>query len=172
LAVVKRILTHEKFTSCTAEHTRPLSHFLVFFGFVALSVVTFWVITGPINPLLQDRFVYPFSFWSPWKILANTGGVAVLAGCVLMIRDRLYHKDNAGNSTFFDWAFVWTLFAVVVSGFITEGMHYLRMVPHTPIRSSLTCSTGRSPWSLPSATDGRWRCQSPLLQRTGPVPRR
>ncbi len=130
LAVIKRILTHEKFTSCTAQNRRPVSHFLVFFGFIALSLVTLWVITGPINPLLRDRFVYPFSFWSPWKMLANLGGAAVFAGCVLVIRDRFYYKDDAGYSTYFDWAFVWTLFAVVVSGFLTEALHYLRMTPH------------------------------------------
>jgi quinone-modifying oxidoreductase subunit QmoC len=95
-----------------------------------LSVVTFWVITGPINPLLRDGFVYPFSFWSPWKLLANVGGAAVFFGSVLMIRQRLRNKDNAGGSTFFDWALVWTLFAVVVSGFATEALHYLRMAPH------------------------------------------
>ena len=102
----------------------------MFFGFIALAVVTTWVITGPINPLLQNGFAYPFSFWSPWKVLANLGGVAVLVGCVLMIWERLYDSDNAGSSTFFDWAFLWTLFAVVVTGFATELLHYLRMVPH------------------------------------------
>ncbi len=127
---IKQIFTHDKFTSCTAEHSRPLSHLCVFIGFIALSVVTFWVITGPINPLLKDGFIYPFSFWSPWKLLANVGGAAVFFGCVLMIRQRLRNRDNAGLSTYFDWALVWTLFAVVVSGFATEALHYLRMVPH------------------------------------------
>jgi quinone-modifying oxidoreductase subunit QmoC len=47
-----------------------------------------------------------------------------------MIRQRLRNRDNAGLSTYFDWALVWTLFAVVVSGFATEALHYLRMVPH------------------------------------------
>jgi len=127
---IKQLLTHDKFTSCTAAHSRPLSHFCVFFGFIALAVVTFWVITGPVNPLLTDRFVYPFSFWSPWKLLANLGGAAVFFGCVMMLRQRLRNRDNAGGSTFFDWVFLWTLFAVVVSGFATELLHYLRMVPH------------------------------------------
>ncbi|UCG85057.1 MAG: quinone-interacting membrane-bound oxidoreductase complex subunit QmoC [Gemmatimonadota bacterium] len=127
---IKQIFTHDKFTSCTAEHSRPLSHLLVFFGFIALSVVTFWVITGRVNPLLRDAFVYPFSFLSPWKLLANIGGAAVFVGCVMMLRQRLRNRDNAGGSTYFDWAFVWTLFAVVVSGFATEALHYLRMAPH------------------------------------------
>lgn len=127
---VKQIFTHDKFTSCTAQHSRPLSHLCVFFGFIALSVVTFWVITGPINPLLDGRFVYPFSFLSPWKLLANIGGAALFFGVVLMIRQRLRNRDNAGGSTYFDWALVWVVFAVVVSGFATEALHLLRMVPH------------------------------------------
>ena len=130
VAAIKKILTHDKFTSCTAEHSRPVAHFLVFFGFLALTAVTIWVITGRINPLLRDGFAYPFGFWNPWKMLANIGGLAVLAGCVLMINERLYHKDKAGHSSYFDWVFLWTLFAVVVSGFVTEFLHYLRMVPH------------------------------------------
>ncbi|NIM52661.1 MAG: hypothetical protein GTO22_26020 [Gemmatimonadales bacterium] len=130
VAAVRKIIKHDKFTSCTAEHSRPVSHFCVFFGFIALCVVTIWVITGPFNPLLRDGFVYPFSFWSPWKMLANIGGVAVFLGCVLMIRERLHNRDNAGSSSYFDWAFLWTLFAVVLSGFMTELLHYLRMVPH------------------------------------------
>ena len=127
---IKQLFTHDKFTSCTAAHSRPLSHFLVFFGFLALTVVTFWVITGPVNPLLIDGFVYPFAFLSPWKLLANLGGAAVFFGCVMMLRQRYRNRDNAGGSTFFDWIFLWTLFAVVVSGFATEALHYLRMVPH------------------------------------------
>lgn len=127
---VRQIFTHDRFTSCTAEHSRPLSHLCVFFGFIALSAVTFWVITGPVNPLLEGRFVYPFGFLSPWKLLANVGGAAVFFGVVLMIRQRLRNRDNAGGSTYFDWALVWALFAVVVSGFATEALHYLRMTPH------------------------------------------
>ncbi|UCD25140.1 MAG: hypothetical protein JSW51_04225, partial [Gemmatimonadota bacterium] len=130
IKAIGKIIRHDEFTSCAAEHTRAASHFLVFFGFIALAAVTFWVITGPINPLLRNGFLYPFSFWSPWKVLANLGGLAVFAGCVLMIRDRLHNRDNAGSSSYFDWAFLWTIFAVVVSGFVTEFLHYLRMVPH------------------------------------------
>jgi quinone-modifying oxidoreductase, subunit QmoC len=91
--------------------------------------VTLWVITGRYNPLLQD-FIYPFGFWSPWKMLANLGGIAVLVGCVSMIWDRLAHRENAGNSTYFDWVFLGTLSIVVLTGFFTEVLHYLRMVPH------------------------------------------
>ena len=47
-----------------------------------------------------------------------------------MIYDRLEFSDNAGESNYFDWIFIWTLFLVAVTGFITEVMHFLRLEPH------------------------------------------
>ncbi len=130
VATLKKIITHDNFTKCRARNSRAVAHFLLLFGFVGLTAVTLWIITWRINPLIGDDFVYPFSFWSPWKILANVGGLAVMAGCLLMIWERLTDRPNAGYSLFFDWAFLWTLFAVVFTGFATEALHYLRMVPH------------------------------------------
>lgn len=129
-SVFLKIFTHDKFTSCETDHSRSISHFFVLFGFLALSVVTLWIITGPINPVIRSDFVYPFSFWSPWKILANIGGLAVLTGVLLMIWERLYFGHLAGTSSYFDWVLVWSIFLVVVSGFATEALHYLRMAPH------------------------------------------
>lgn len=126
----RKILTHENFTYCETDHRRSISHFMVLFGFLALLLVTFWVITGPYNPLIRGAFVYPFSAWSPWKILANLGGLAILLGLLMMIWDRLYFGHLAGTSSYFDWALVWLLFLVTASGFATELLHYLRMAPH------------------------------------------
>lgn len=130
LYTLRKIITHENFTYCETDHRRSISHFSVFYGFLALTLVTIWVITGPYNPLISGDFIYPFSFWSPWKLLANLGGLAVLAGLLMMIWDRLYFGHLAGTSSYFDWALVWILFMVVASGFTTELLHYLRMVPH------------------------------------------
>jgi quinone-modifying oxidoreductase subunit QmoC len=130
ITVFRKILTHENFTFCETDHRRSISHFGVFFGFLALTLVTLWIITGPINPLIRGDFIYPFAFFSPWKILANMGGLAILAGLLMMIWDRLYFGHLAGTSSWFDWFLVWTLFLVVASGFATELLHYLRMGPH------------------------------------------
>jgi len=130
LSVLTKVVTHDRFTQCETDHSRSISHFFVFFGFIALTVVTVMIITGPFNPLIRGYFVYPFSFWSPWKILANVGGIAVLAGVLLMIWERLYFGHLAGTSSYFDWLLVWSIFLVVTSGFVTELLHYLRMAPH------------------------------------------
>lgn len=129
VSALKKIAVHDDFTLCSTPSSKFLPHFCVFFGFIALSVVTLWVITSRYNPLIEGPFVYPFGFWNPLKIIANLGGAAVLAGCVLMISDRLT-SEQAGRSTYSDWALLSTLLAVVCTGFLTEVLHYARMTPH------------------------------------------
>jgi quinone-modifying oxidoreductase subunit QmoC len=90
-----------------------------------------WIITSGINPLITGKFVYPFSFFSPWKILANLGGVAILVGSGLMIYDRF--KDKGHTGSYFDWVLISTLLIVVITGFMTEVMHYIHLEPHRHI---------------------------------------
>lgn len=133
IKVIKDILTHDNFTSCQDNKSRYLSHILIFFGFIALCVVTFWIITSGINPFIHGEFVYPFGFWNPWKILANLGGLAILAGISLIIYQRGKIGKKAGVGNYFDWALISTLFIVVFSGFATEILHYVRLEPHRHI---------------------------------------
>ncbi len=130
ILTIKNIIIHKNFDKCTTAHTRYLSHMFVFFGFIALSVVTLWVITSGINPLIKSDFVYPFGFWSPWKILANLGGFALLAGLSLMILDRFRENEHTSTGTYFDWTLISLLFIVTLTGFITEVLHYVRLEPH------------------------------------------
>jgi quinone-modifying oxidoreductase subunit QmoC len=130
VAALKSIVTHDDFSQCTKSKPRLWSHLSVFFGFVALTLVTLWVITAKHNPLVQDTFVYPFGFWNPWKLLANLGGIAVLAGCLLMIWDRVKEGDQPGANSYSDWALIGTLTLVVLTGFFTEVLHYIRLEPH------------------------------------------
>ena len=127
---LKEILNHERFSTCDASQTKKIAHFCVSFGFVALTAVTLWVITSKINPLISSRFVYPFSFLSPFKILANLGGAALLLGCAMMIWERLKPTAEGGKGTYFDWLFLLTLTIIVITGFATEALHYLRITPH------------------------------------------
>jgi len=131
--VFKKIIFHSDFSTCEKTRTRYLSHSLIFFGFIALTAVTFWVITARLNPLINTEFIYPFGFFNPWKMLANAGGLAVFAGCILVIFNRFKHATDVGSGTYFDWAFVWTIVIVVITGFATEVLHYLRLEPHRHI---------------------------------------
>jgi len=96
LSTLKSVFVHEKFTQCTRASSRYVSHLCVFFGFLALTLVTLWVITARYNPLIVGEFIYPFPFFSPWKVLANLGGVALVAGCLLMSRERLLNEERIG----------------------------------------------------------------------------
>ncbi|TET33172.1 MAG: hypothetical protein E3J72_17740 [Planctomycetota bacterium] len=133
IAALKNIITHDKFATCSTERPRFLSHFLVFYGFIALFVVSIWAMTAKYNPLIYSSFAYPFSFWSPWRILANVAGIAVVIGCLLMIIERLNENKKAGAGSYFDWAFIGILLCVVLSGFVTEILHYGRVEPHRHI---------------------------------------
>ena len=130
VATVKNLIFHKSFSKCGATQGRKPSHMLVLFGFLALLAVTCWVITSRYNPLITGSFIYPFGLWNPWKMLANLGGLAIVYGCYLMIRDRLRQRKEAVKSTYFDWAFILLLLFVVLSGFGTEVMHFARMEPH------------------------------------------
>jgi quinone-modifying oxidoreductase subunit QmoC len=129
LSALRIAFGHRDFAVCTAARPRMLSHSLVLYGFLGLLVVTLFVITAPVNPLVRGSFVYPFSFFSPLKILANAAGAAVLAGAVLMIVRRL--TDRSGSrGAFSDWLLLGGLVLVVVTGFASELFHYLRLEPH------------------------------------------
>ncbi len=132
-AALRSIATHRNFDLCTAARPRYLSHLCVLAGFVALTLVTLWVITAEYNPLIRSDFVYPFGFWNPWKMLANVGGIAVLAGCLLMAWERLREGGSMGIGAYFDWVLLADLFLVVATGFATEVLHYLRLEPHRHI---------------------------------------
>ncbi|MFC1513748.1 quinone-interacting membrane-bound oxidoreductase complex subunit QmoC [candidate division KSB1 bacterium] len=127
---LKNIIIHKNFDKCTTAHTRYSAHMLVFFGFIALSMVTLWVITTGFNPLIKSDFVYPFGFWSPWKLLANLGGLSLLGGLCLMIGDRYRDPEHTSKGSYFDWTLISLLFIVTLTGFITEILHYVRLEPH------------------------------------------
>jgi quinone-modifying oxidoreductase subunit QmoC len=130
LTVLRKAFTHEQFRQCGTAKARYLSHMAVFWGFIALSVVTLWVITCRVNPLIPDGFVYPFNFWSPWKILANLGGLAILFGGSVMLWDRLRADQPGGGTRYIDGWLLTTLLLVVLTGFLTEFLHYIRLEPH------------------------------------------
>ena len=131
--VILSVFSHEKFAQCTKAHSRFFSHFAVFFGFLALSLVAIWVVTASLNPLIRDTFVYPFGFWDPWKMLANLGGIAILGGGLLMAFERLKDGERLSVATFSSWALLGTLLIVVLTGFVSEALHYLRLEPHRHI---------------------------------------
>ena len=130
LRIFKSILTHDRFGKCTSQAGRRNAHLGAFYGFLALFIVSVWAVIAlyVINPLIPGHdqdLIYPFAIWNPWKLLANLGGIALVVGCVLAIRDRKSGLKEASASTSFDWIFLWLLLIVGATGLLTEILRYV-----------------------------------------------
>ncbi len=121
------LLTHDRFGSCTDQASRKPAHFMAFYGFIALFIVTTWaVIDIYVMPYLGVATLYPFGLLHPMKILANVGGVLLIVGAGRAILTRKSApKDGYHQSTTFDWVFVWLLLLVGISGFIVEIFRFV-----------------------------------------------
>ncbi|MBN2321869.1 MAG: quinone-interacting membrane-bound oxidoreductase complex subunit QmoC [Acidobacteria bacterium] len=129
IRTIKSILVHDRFGMCTSQASRRTAHLGAFYGFAALFVVTIWAVVALyiINPMIPGHdqdLIYPFAIWSPWKILANLGGIALVIGCVLAILKRRSGADDAPSSSSFDWLFLVLLLVVGVTGLLTEIFRY------------------------------------------------
>lgn len=124
------ILTHDRFSKCTSQAGARTPHLGAFYGFLALFLVSVWAVVALyiINPLIpghEEDLIYPFVIWNPWKVLANLGGIALVVGSVLAIRNRRLSVEEVPASTSFDWIFLWLLLVVGSTGLLTEIMRYV-----------------------------------------------
>jgi len=127
---IKSILVHDRFSVCTNQASRKTAHLGAFYGFAALFVVTVWAgvalyIINPMIPGHDQDLLYPFAILSPWKILANLGGIALVVGCILAIQKRRSGDEDAPASSSFDWLFLILLLTVGVTGLLTEIFRYV-----------------------------------------------
>jgi quinone-modifying oxidoreductase subunit QmoC len=122
IAVAKEIVTHSNFKECGTNQERYLGHLGIFYGFVALFIVTSCIFAGVyfIGPLLHVDLGTPWSLWNPVKILANLGAIALLVGLFLVIRERLRRDEEESASSYYDWFLVGLVTAMAVSGFLAE----------------------------------------------------
>ncbi len=112
--IIPTILKHQKFTECGENRERSTSHMMVLYGFIGLFIVT--------NIFFVVLYVFgihgPYSQLNPVKWLANVAGVTLVIGSLLMIKKRLDQKDQ--KSTYKDWFLVGMVFAVAITGMLTE----------------------------------------------------
>jgi quinone-modifying oxidoreductase subunit QmoC len=120
LKVIPTILKHSKFSQCTENKNREISHLLTLYGFIGLFIVTsiiFVVIYGsyllPSGPLHG-----PWSQLNPVKWLANLSGAALIIGTALMIKNRSAKKDQV--SGYWDWYLIYLAFGLGVTGMGAE----------------------------------------------------
>lgn len=112
------ILKHRDFKSCTNNRYRYLAHMLVFWGFILLLLVTVFAILALIF------FEYPFDIFHPVKIAGNIAGIALIAGCILMIFQKLKNSESKGASHYTDWWFLISLLLLSLSGMLVEGARF------------------------------------------------
>jgi len=139
IRTLKPIFTHGKFGKCQANASRRTAHLAAFYGFAALFIVSAWAVVAlyMINPFIENHanhLPYPFPLvdfsWPgisgvPWKLLANVGAIALIAGCIIAIRDRKKKEEGSSASTSFDWIFVWLLLTVGITGFVTQVLRWI-----------------------------------------------
>jgi quinone-modifying oxidoreductase subunit QmoC len=129
VGAVKAVFSHARFGKCTDQASRKTNHFLAFYGFLALFVVTCWAVADLyLMPyILPEVFPqYPFGLAHPMKILANVGGIFLIAGTMRAILIRVNApRDGKHQSTSFDWVFVWLLLAVGLTGFVVEVFRFV-----------------------------------------------
>lgn len=114
IAAFKEILSHQKFNKCTRNNYRFSAHLMIFYGFITLLFVTFFAIISVLF------FEYPLSFFNPVKIAGNIAALSLFTGLSIMIFKRLTDKELSGNSNYFDWIFLISLYLLVISGVLVE----------------------------------------------------
>jgi quinone-modifying oxidoreductase subunit QmoC len=113
--VIVSVIKHDKFNECEANKDRSTAHMMVLYSFIGLFVVT--------NIFFVALYVFkspgPYSQLNPVKWIANIGGVALLIGVSLMIKNRLAKKDD--QPTFYkDWYILGLIFVLAASGLLAE----------------------------------------------------
>ncbi|MEX0982313.1 MAG: hypothetical protein WD577_14480 [Bacteroidales bacterium] len=118
MKVKNDILAHRRFSICERNSGRRVSHFLVFYGFVLLLVVTLYAIYAAVTGK------YPLSLGNPFKILGNIASVMLLVGLGIMIFNRLTRRDGTERSSYGDWLFIVAMFLLTVSGVLVQAARF------------------------------------------------
>ncbi|MBO0803230.1 MAG: hypothetical protein J2P25_09185, partial [Nocardiopsaceae bacterium] len=114
------------------------AHTMIFYGFAVLFIGT--TILGFQTDFTKPAFGWTFwqgDFYLGYKLCLDAGGLALLAGLCLMAVQRGirkpfrldYRRPDRAPGTYDrtgyivgDWVFLWTLFFLVVTGFVLEGL--------------------------------------------------
>ena len=115
-AVLAEVAAHRRFTSCTTGGIRCWGHLLTLFGFVGLAIVGTVVGVASLLGLMHT----PLALLSPLKLFANLCALTVLLGVLLLLAHRFGDAAVRRASTYFDWLFLLTLAAVVITGISSE----------------------------------------------------
>jgi quinone-modifying oxidoreductase, subunit QmoC len=114
IATFKDILWHNRFRECETTYNRSTNHLFVLFGFIFLAIVTGW---GFLNEWVLHHDS-PYAIYEPIKLLAMVGTAALIYGIYNILKERQANAEKAGFGTYFDWLFVYVVFAVGATGLL------------------------------------------------------
>jgi len=133
IATGKDIVWHSQFKKCEANNIRYFAHLGVFYGFVGLLITTAVavgiIVVHLVAPEVAEGsflLAYPLPLLHPLKIFGNLSAVALLFGCCLMVYNRLTADAGQMQTSYFDWFFLLVLFAVGITGVLSETMRFVR----------------------------------------------
>ncbi|MBC8413766.1 MAG: quinone-interacting membrane-bound oxidoreductase complex subunit QmoC [Nitrospira sp.] len=118
IAALTEIVSHKKFQTCDVSKDRYISHGLVFFSFVALFITT--AIGAVYIDVLHMESPFYLGYGTPVKILGNAGAIAIIAGVVLMMSNRLKNEATLGKGSYFDWMLLSLILTIGLSGLLAE----------------------------------------------------
>ena len=113
------ILAHSRFSKCEKNRGRKVAHFLVFYGFVLLLLVTLYAIYAAVTDL------YPLALTNPFKILGNIASLMLFSGLGIMIWNRLAKMEGSERSSYADWLFLTAILLLTASGVVIEAARFL-----------------------------------------------
>jgi quinone-modifying oxidoreductase subunit QmoC len=127
---IGEILAHKRFEKCNVTKDRKLAHMLVFFSFIGLAITTAWAVLylygyeimhalgkTPYSWLLGPS---PYPLTDPVKWLGNASAIMLLVGIVMVINNRKKNEEKAGKGGYYDWLFIYIVFAVMATGILSE----------------------------------------------------
>jgi len=127
---ISEILAHKRFAQCNVALDRKLAHMLVFFSFIGLAITTAWAVLylygyEIMHAMGKTPYAWllgpsPYPLTNPMKILANASAIALLAGIVMVISNRKKNEEKAGKGGYYDWLFIYIVFAVMATGILSE----------------------------------------------------
>ena len=116
IRTVKEFLGHSKFKDCDVSKDRFLSHFLVFYSFLALAIATgFGVLYIDI---LGQHSPFSFGYGTPVKLFGVIGAIGLLVGVLLMIMNRFKNAAKVGLGSYFDWLLITIIGVIMASGIL------------------------------------------------------
>jgi len=129
-ATISEIISHKRFEKCNVTKDRKLAHLLVFFSFIGLAITTAWAVLylygpGIMKLLGAEPFKWmlgpsPYPLTDPVKWLANVSALALLVGITLVIRNRQKNVEKAGKGGYYDWLFIYIIYAIMATGILSE----------------------------------------------------